>query len=438
MLKATAARAAPSVGPVTRPDAPLAMKLFLLIARNVRRSYVRSGLTVLGTMVLVFVMTLVWSVLWFIDDAMSEKNSNFKAIVTERWQIPSQMPFAYADSLSQGAARTEDDVRPTDAMTWQFFGGATEQGTRTRENSVFVLALDPRKINTMVDELDSLPADQAAELQVLVDKLAENRQGIVMGKERLATLGRQVGDRITLYSFNYKDINLEFEILGVLPEGRYDGSSFMNRDYLLAAMDQYERTTGQKHPLAQKTLNLVWLRVPDANSLRRLSEQIEASPDYRNPQVKCETQSSGVGMFMEGYRQLLDFFRYELTAVIVATLSLVVATAISISVRERRAELAVMKVLGFRPWQLMVLVLGEAVMLGVVGGALSVSATYYVVNQVTGGIAFPIAFFPKFFISERAFALGIAVGGGAALVGSVIPAWSAQKVKVAEVFSKVA
>jgi putative ABC transport system permease protein len=414
------------------------LKLLLLIARNVRRSYVRSGLTVLGTMVLVFVMTLVWSILWFIDDALAEKNTNFKAIVTERWQIPSQMPFAYADPLSQGAARSDSDVRPTDSMTWQFFGGSTDQGERTRENSVFAFAMDPRKLNTMMDELDSLPAPQAEELQTLVDKMVENRQGIVMGRERLRALGRQVGDRLTLYSFNYKDINLEFEIVGLLPEGRYDGSSIINRDYLLAAMDQYEREKKEPHPLAQKTLNLVWLRVPDADTLRLLSEQIEVSPDFRNPQVKCETQSSGISLFMEGYRQLLDFFRYELSIVIVATLSLVVATAISISVRERRAELAVMKVLGFRPWQLMVLVLGEAVMLGVLGGAISVGATYYVVNELTGGIAFPIAFFPKFFISDKAFVLGIAVGGGAALVGSIIPAWSAQKVKVAEVFSKVA
>ncbi len=414
------------------------MKLFLLIARNVRRSYVRSGLTVLGTMVLVFVMTLVWSILWFLDDAMTQKNSNFKAIVTERWQIPSQMPFAYADSLSQGAAREPDDVRPIDSMTWQFYGGTTDRGERTRENTVFAFAMQPSKINTMMDDLDSLPADDAAKLQELIDELERNRQGLVLGIDRLEALDKRIGDRITLYGINYKDIDLEFEIVGVVPSGRYDGSAFFNREYLLAALDQYENKAGTKHALAEKTLNLVWLRVPDAESLRKLSEQIEASPDYRSPQVKCETQSSGISMFLEGYRQLLDFFRYELSSVIVATLALVVATAISISVRERRTELAVMKVLGFRPWQLLVLVLGEAVLLGVFGGLVSAAATYAVVNHVIGGIPFPIAFFPVFFIPEDAFWLGLAVGGGSALVGSIIPAWSAQGVKVAEVFSKVA
>ena len=46
-------------------------------------------------------------------------------------------------------------------------------------------------------------------------------------------------------------------------------------------------------------------------------------------------------------------------------MALVIANAISISVRERRTEMAVLKVLGFRPGQILVLVLGEALLIGV-------------------------------------------------------------------------
>ena len=45
-------------------------------------------------------------------------------------------------------------------------------------------------------------------------------------------------------------------------------------------------------------------------------------------------------------------------------MSLVIANAISISVRERRTEMAVLKVLGFA-LQILRLVLGEALLLGV-------------------------------------------------------------------------
>ena len=86
----------------------------------------------------------------------------------------------------------------------------------------------------------------------------------------------------------------------------------------------------------------------------------------------------------------------------VATLSLVIANAISISVRERRMELAVLKVLGFRPYQILLLVLGEAMIVGTLAGFCSAALTYYIVNDVVGGFKFPLAFFGTFFIPAEA------------------------------------
>jgi hypothetical protein len=57
---------------------------------------------------------------------------------------------------------------------------------------------------------------------------------------------------------------------------------------------------------------------------------------------------------------------------------------------------------------------------------------------VFGGVPFPIAFFPAFTISPWAPVWGLGVGTGAALAGSFVPAWNACRVKVAEVFGRVA
>ena len=54
-----------------------------------------------------------------------------------------------------------------------------------------------------------------------------------------------------------------------------------------------------------------------------------------------------------------------LVPAILATMALVIANAISISVRERRREMAVLKVLGFARSQILILVLGEALLIGV-------------------------------------------------------------------------
>jgi putative ABC transport system permease protein len=63
---------------------------------------------------------------------------------------------------------------------------------------------------------------------------------------------------------------------------------------------------------------------------------------------------------------------------------------------------------------------------------------YYIVNDVVGGFKFPLAFFGTFFIPAAALYWGAGMGALTALAGSIVPAWSARSVKVADVFAKVA
>jgi putative ABC transport system permease protein len=123
---------------------------------------------------------------------------------------------------------------------------------------------------------------------------------------------------------------------------------------------------------------------------------------------------------------------------ILVTLALVIANAISISVRERRTEMAVLKVLGFTPNQILLFVLGEALLIGCGSGLLSAWVTQFLINELVGGVALPIGFFSKFFIADAAPWWGLGIGALTALAGSALPAWSARSVKVSEVFAKVA
>jgi putative ABC transport system permease protein len=421
------------------------MNFLRLVWQNVVRNKVRTLLTAVGTMMLVFVVTLVWSVLAFLDKATAERSENLKAVVSERWRLPSQMPYAYVPSLIEGAAREQGDIRPTDYMTWTFYGGSIEKdpSKRSIDNIVFAFTMQPEKLLTMMDELDNLPLGPKQEFAAAAERLKQNRQGIILGRQRLANLSKavggklRIGDRITVYSLNYRGVDLEFEIVGEFPQGRYDLSAAINVDYFRAAMDAYEQKTGRPHMLADKCLNLVWLKVPDKPAFTQLAGQITSSPNYANPSVKVETSSSGVAAFLAAYKDLLWGARWLLAPAILLTLSLVIANAISISVRERETEFAVMKVLGYRPGHLLGLVLGEALLIGILAGLSSAAATYFVVNKVMNGIPLPIAFFGAFYIPLAALWWGPAVGAGTALAGSFIPAWAARRVRVSEVFARV-
>jgi putative ABC transport system permease protein len=100
--------------------------------------------------------------------------------------------------------------------------------------------------------------------------------------------------------------------------------------------------------------------------------------------------------------------------------------------------MAVLKVLGFQPWQILVLILGEALIVGAISGAIGGLAVWYLVNNVLGGVAIPIGFFARFYINDAALWWGPAVGVAAAVCGSIVPALSARRVRVNEVFSKIA
>lgn len=414
------------------------MKFLMLIFKNLRRNLVRSMLTSAGVMVLVFVITLIWSILGFLDMATSEKTSNFKGIVTEKWSIPSQMPFAYASTLENGAAREDSDVKPIDSMTWQFFIGSTEKGKMGFNSFVFAFCMEPKKLLTMMDELDSLQPGPRAELDKAIQEMEKNRQGIIVGQKRLAALEKKVGDRIKIFGTNYRDLELECEIVGTFPLGRYDNNSCINRDYLNASLDAYKVSKGKPHPLANKTMNLVWIKVPNKDTFAKVSSQIDNSPMFASPPVKIETASSGVANFLAAYKDLLTILRWVLAPSIIATLAVVISNAISISVRERRKEMAVLKVIGFQPNQIMFLVLGEAILLGVVAGSISSIGTYFFVNRVLGGIPFQIAFFSSFPILDGALWWGAAIGFATSFAGSILPALSTRSIKVVDVFSKVA
>lgn len=422
------------------------MKFAMLILRNVIRNPMRSILSVLVTVVLVFVVIVVWSVLSLLDYLTTEKSQNFRGLVTERWSIPSRLPFSYADPLSRGAARRPGDVMPTDSMTWQFYVSTLDKEKITRESLLFCVAVEPAKILTMMDGLDLLEGNDLAELTQYVKVLEEKRQGIILGRNHAVNLLQKslfepkeiIGKRINVTGLaTFKGIDLEFEVVGLFPPGRYDTLAAINREYYNNAFDAYQRNTGRTHPLAGANLNLVWLKVPDTNSFTRLAEQIENAPDFANPAVKCETAASGYASFLGGFKDLIWGMRWLLAPACLFTILLVIANAISISVRERRQEMAVMKVLGFRPWQILALVLGESLLLGAGAGMLSSGGTYLVINILMGGLKFPIAFFDRFMVPEAALWWGPSVGGLAALLGSLLPAWSARNVKAAEVFAKI-
>jgi putative ABC transport system permease protein len=119
----------------------------------------------------------------------------------------------------------------------------------------------------------------------------------------------------------------------------------------------------------------------------------------------------------------------------------VIGITLTISVRERWTEMAVLKVLGFQPWQVMGMIVGEAVLIGVYGGLLSTWSVYFlprVISKLTHAIGVKFAFFDNFKSPTEILIYGPLLGIAVGLLGAALPSWNARKVKVSEVFAQVA
>lgn len=423
-----------------------------LIFKSLERNLLRTFLTSLATMVMVFVVTVVWSILALVDSLTAEKAKDFKAIISDKYQMPSQMPRSYAPALCEGAPNGPDDyhVKPEDSMTWGFYIGTNDQKKISFDSVIFFFTMEPErlasfdkngKFTSMMDDIDQLSEEQRRQLEKCCQEMVDDPTKVIVGEDRLNMMHLKAPCEIQVYGKgSFQDLDLRVKVIGTFPaKSKYGQNAIMNYKYIENALDDYKRQhKGTPHPQDGKTLALVWLRVPNKPTYSKVEQQIGSAPEFTNPKVKCETLSSGIGNFLEGYQDMLAAMRWVLAPFAMLTMAMVIAVAISIGVRERRGEMAVLKVLGFSPNQIMILVLGEAVFLGVDSGLVVNLFMYVVVNKVFGGIPFPIGFSAMVPVSADVIWWGPLIGGLTALAGSIFPAWAARSVKVSEVFSKIA
>lgn len=477
-------------------------KLGGLVFRSLRRNLLRTALTYVALFVLTGMLTLIYGVVKSIGKLTAEKEDSQMVIMSDKFSIPSQMPPGYAASLkgviramppsSQprpmidderakkgipasplGAIRAEeldqlfrDDLDRDEAspnrrrfralateglnenfMTWSFVGASLDPAKFTQENSLFLFALDPNSLKYgMMSEQglnkEDLGDDNWDAMLRVIDTMNGDRRNIVIGEDRLKTIGKKVGDEVKFYSLNYKDITFECKIVGAFPTGsRMGNSAAMQYDYLDAKLGDYKKTKGEAHPQADRCLNLVWVRMPNKASYQALAALVNDPSKFNAPAAKMETFSAVIGSFLEPYKDIFWGLKYIVMPAIGVIMCLVIGITITIGVRERWTEMAVMKVLGFQPWQLMGMIVSEAMLIGLFGGMLSTWFVYFVPLMVKNGTraaGVKFTFFDNINFPWEIVILGPALGIAVGIIGSALPSWNARKVKVSEVFAQVA
>ncbi len=389
------------------------LKFFLLILKNLRRSKLRTTLTALAVMVMVTICTEMMTILFWVHQHVHTQASQSKLLVSERWVAPSCIPARYLSLLT-----CQEGVE--DWTLWNLYTGFLD-ASRQQNRKGFGLATRPDNLIAMHLGLEKL--DAAA-----VEALKREKTGAILSADIMQQMGWKVGQQFTVLSSSHPSKDLRFKIVGVLPPGEYTRNFFFREDY-------FEEATGNK-----ETITCVWLLLRDTETARRVASRIQEQFQHYQPELKVENESAGVARFVSREEAILSII--ELVAgILVLDMVIVLSNSISVATRERKVEMAVLKVLGFEPLTIMFLVIGEAMLIGAISGFVGAGLSWLCSTLAVHGILpsrIATRIFVSFPIPTQMVLWGALIGTFVGFIGSVVPAWNARKVRVSDVFAKIA
>lgn len=240
----------------------------------------------------------------------------------------------------------------------------------------------------------------------------QTRDSCIVGKDTAKRYHLKVGDRVTLMGTVYP-VNLELKIAGIY-EGTIDDTNlWFHHKYLDEAMDNWGR------------VGMWWLRADNAEAVPGLLDRINAAFANTSAEVRAETERAFQMSFVSMWGNI-SLLINSICTVVVFTLALVTASTMSMSIRERFRELAVLKALGFRRHQLVACILAESCSLALAGTVLGVGGAALLFSSGK------FAFFPSFELTIRIAALAFLIGSILGILSAVAPAWSVSRMSVVE------
>jgi putative ABC transport system permease protein len=329
------------------------MKFLPYVLKHLRRNWVRTASTIVGMAVCIFLICVLQTVL----DAMRQTTAaaDPSRIVTRHAvSLVFNMPIAYKPRIA-----SIPGVERVAVSNW--FGGVY----RDMKDFFPNFAVDSEDYFAMFPEY-RVPPDQ-------MQAYMQDMRGILVGRDIAERYGFKLGDAIQMESMipPYR-VGRPFEFI---VRGIYDadltkspavnlGMAFFHYRYLYESLEG--RNIGNYRGAG--TFNI---KVANPDQATAVARAIDANFENSDVQTKTETESAFLSNFLALTGNLFALLN-GIGLAVAFTVLLVTANTMSMAVRERRTEIAVLKTLGFSSALVMSLVLVEALVLALLGGGLGV------------------------------------------------------------------
>lgn len=381
------------------------MKFLYLVWCNLKRKKLRTTLTLLSILVAFVLFALLSALKLALGGGVNLADAN-RLMVRHRVSFIQPLPHAYMARIAR--------IPGVSAVSHQSWFGGIYQDPKNQFGS---FPVEPELFLAMNPEISLPENEKAAWLKA--------RTGAIVGRTLAERFKWKIGDRVPLQSpiWPLKGGGAwEFEIVGI-----YDGTKkAADTSGFIFRYDYFDEAR------AYGTGLVGWyqVRVNDPKHATEVAAAIDAEFANSPAETKAETE----GAMFQGFAQQIGDIGTIVTAILGAvffTILLVAGNTMAQSVRERTQELGVLKAVGFSNELVLGVVLGESLVITMLGGLAGLLFGWLMVAGL-GQASFIKQFFPIFFIPTRDLMVGAGLALALGFVAGILPAIQAMRLRLAD------
>ncbi len=373
-----------------------------LIRRNLLRNKRRTFLTMASLAMALFILSL----LGVVNDAMNFADESAipdRLVVRNAISLTFPLPEAYEQRL-----RTIDNVVAVTPQNW-FQGVYKDQRP---ENFFPRFTVEPETFRSVFYDYTWNEEEW--------ETFAAQRTAFAAGRELTEIQGWSIGDMITIKGDIFPiDVELQLRAIFDFDEPGQERQIFFHRRYVEEAMGN----PGQN--------GTYWLLLDDPEAAPAVIAAAEAMFENSDNQVRAETAEAFAASFTEMLGNI-QFFFSMIGLAIVISIFLITANTMAMAARERTTEVSVLRTLGFRRNQVLGMVIGESLAVGVLGSALGLGFTAVAIQGATPFLEQMGFGFGGFALDSEVLVTAVVIGIAVGLLSGVFPAVAAARLKIVD------
>ena len=377
------------------------MFLLNLLLKNAFRHKLRTLLTMVGLIVAICAFGLLRTIIdaWY---AGVDATSSTRLVTRNAISLTFPLPLNYAERL-----KTVDGVTGISWSNW--FGGVYI----TERNFFPQFAVEPASYLALYPEYVLKDEEKKA---FLLD-----RQGAIVGRKLANQYGWKIGDQIPLRGTIYPG-TWTFTLRGIWDgvDAKTDESQFLFHWQFLSESARKRIGKGADF------VGVYLVKINEPNNAPLISERIDAQ--FKNSLAETLTETEKA--FQLGFVSMSEAILVAVNAVsfvIIVIIMAVMVNTMSMTARERLAEYATLKALGFSPSFVVKLLFGESLVIALIGGGLGMLLTL----PLAAGFAKAVGtLFPSFMVSDKTMLFQILASFIVGFVAAAWPAWKMSRIDI--------